>query len=144
MTFEFDINGNFVGYVRNVSQAKLLAQEALNKELQCESALLFPSGMSAIHTVLSLVVERIHTKKLSRAVVLVGDEMYTDTSKKVIPRFEHLYPHITFQRVAVADLDFSRLHLDYPGLAAVYLESAANPSGHRPRWNTVPEGKKRS
>lgn len=129
-------------YKRTVSDPRIAAQEAVQRAYTLPGvsveARIASSGMNAVMCALQAVIQR----NLSRgsAVILHGNELYSDTLDGIIPYLSQMYRHVTFIDFDVCNTaQFSQLCWQHQNeLIGVFVESASNPSGHMLDWAAVP------
>ncbi len=96
-----------------------------------EDALLFPSGMSAISTLLQ-------EYSCNGAVFIVGDEMYCDTYR-TLNFLKGKYENLIYHAVDVRDTErIKELTLEYKNrIKMFFFESVSNPSGYVPDFEEI-------
>lgn len=100
---------------------------------------IFPSGMNAIMMSLKTIIQN----KGSKGVILHGDELYGDTTKKILRNICIEYPNVSCVSFDVRNnKQFDELvDIHKANIAILFVESASNPSGHMFDWNNLKKHK---
>lgn len=125
-------------YMRTFGSDMSSATKAICDAYGKDNGNLFPSGLSAIYTVLKVVCMR-QLKISDDGVLLYNAEMYSDTETKILNHLSQEYPTIQFEKFNPCGTDDlnGKIKLYGKRLFAILTESASNPSSYMMDWNTV-------
>jgi cystathionine beta-lyase/cystathionine gamma-synthase len=125
-------------YMRTFGSDMSGATKAICDAYGKDNGNLFPSGLSAIYTVLKVVCMR-QIKISDDGVLLYNAEMYSDTETKILNHLSQEYPTIQFEKFNPCGTDDlnEKIKLYGKRLFVILTESASNPSSHIMDWNTI-------
>jgi cystathionine beta-lyase/cystathionine gamma-synthase len=125
-------------YKRSISNERIALGKEFSKLYENKSnveSFIFPSGMNAIMMTLKTMIQQ----KGSKGIILHGDELYGDTTNKILKNICIEYPNVECISFDVKDTNnFNKLVEQHrANISILFVESASNPSGEMFDWNVL-------
>jgi cystathionine beta-lyase/cystathionine gamma-synthase len=125
-------------YKRNISNERIALGKEFTKLYGNKSnteSFMFPSGMNAIMMTLKTIIQH----KGSKGIILHGNELYGDTTHKILKNICVEYPNVKCIGFDVKNInEFNKLvEQNRANISILFVESASNPSGEMFDWNTL-------